>query len=159
MKIYRKNAAAVLFNKNRKVLLCERLGHFVTPWQFPQGGIEDGESPEVAAARELQEETSVSSVKLVKTLDTPMIYDFPSKMKENLAHIRGINFDGQEQYWSLFYFTGDDAEINLDTQNPEFQSWRWVDISEADKEVVEFKKDIYRQVVTIFKPLIDNYKI
>lgn len=157
MKKYRKNAGIIVFNRQRKVLLCERTGNWNDAWQFPQGGIDDGETPVEAAIRELREETSVTSVVHVATMDKPLKYDFPPEVKKNNAK-KGINHDGQEQYWNLFLFTGEDSEINLATKEREFKNWRWADIEEAPDKVVAFKKDVYRQVVEYFTPLIDNYK-
>ena len=156
MKKYRLNAGVVVFNSTGKVLLCERIkGEAGNSWQFPQGGIEPGENASEAALRELAEETSVTSVKLVTTLENPLIYDFPPEVKASNA-VRGIFNDGQQQYWSLFYFTGFDSEINLQTAEPEFKNWRWADIHEAYKHVISFKKDVYRQVIAAFTPLIEN---
>ncbi len=157
MKHYRKNAGVVLFNSDRKVLLCERVGNYENAWQFPQGGIDAGETAAEAAARELYEETSVKSAKLVKTLETPFIYDFPPEIVKRNA-LRGRFDDGNEQYWSLFFFTGKDSEINLATAEPEFKNWKWAEITEADKHVIAFKKPAYEQLIKLFKPLIDGYR-
>ncbi len=157
MKHYRKNAGIVVFNRERKVLLCERVGNFKNAWQFPQGGIDKGETAVEAAVRELREETSLISVKYVASLPQPLTYDFPPEIKKSNAS-RGIFNDGQEQYWSLFLLTGNDKEINLQTGEPEFKSWRWTDIETAADNVVDFKKNVYQQVIKYFKPLIEKYK-
>ena len=156
MKHYRKNAGIVLFNKDKKVLLCERKGNYHDAWQFPQGGIDEGESIAQAAVRELFEETSVSSAQLVYTIPDAFIYDFPAEIiKRNSLH--GRTDAGNEQYWSLFYFTGEDSEINLNTAEPEFKSWRWADITAADRHVIDFKKPTYAAIIKIFKDMIDKY--
>ena len=156
MKHYRKNAGIVLFNKEKKVLLCERRGNYENAWQFPQGGIDAGESIAQAAARELAEETSVTSATRVYTIPTPFIYDFPEEIIRRNA-LRGRTDAGNEQYWSLFYFTGEDSEINLNTTEPEFKAWRWADITEADRHIIEFKKPTYAAIIKIFKEIIDKY--
>ena len=156
MKHYRKNAGIVLFNKDKKVLLCERKGNYHDAWQFPQGGIDEGESIAQAAARELWEETSVRSAQLVYTIPDAFIYDFPAEIIKHNS-LRGRTDAGNEQYWSLFYFTGEDSEINLNTAEPEFKSWRWADITEADQHVVDFKKSTYAAIIKIFKDMIDKY--
>ena len=101
MKRYRRNAGIVLFRHDGKVLLCERIENYPKRWQFPQGGIDAGETPLQAAQRELKEETSVTSVKFIATLPRPIRYDFPEAVKK--AHPERRN-DGQEQYWHLFLF-------------------------------------------------------
>ena len=156
LKHYRQNAGIVLFNKDKKVLLCERKGNYQDAWQFPQGGIDEGESIAQAAARELWEETSVRSAQLVYTIPDAFIYDFPAEIVKRNS-LRGRTDAGNEQYWSLFYFTGEDSEINLNTAEPEFKSWRWADITEADRHVIDFKKPTYAAIIKIFKDMIDKY--
>ena len=140
-KVFRPNAAAVVFRQDKKVLMCRRIFPKTDGWQFPQGGIEAGETAQEAALRELKEETSVHSVTAVKTLDYPLRYEFPEEVKAKFR-TRGIFNDGQEQYWSLFYFTGQEDEINLE---------------EAPDLVWEIKREVYRQMAAAFIPLIKNY--
>ena len=117
MKKYRKNAGIIVFNKNKKVLICERIGNWEQAWQFPQGGIDEKETAQEAAIRELKEETSISSVRAILTETTPLIYEFPPEVKAN-SKKKGRDYDGQEQYWSLLLFLGEDSEINLQTKEP-----------------------------------------
>lgn len=154
MKVYRPNAGIVLFRGDGRVLFCERVEDYPKRWQFPQGGIDVGETPLQAAIRELREETSVVSAEFVYALSEPLRYDFPAEIKNR--HPERHN-DGQEQYWHLFYFTGDDKEINLQTTEPEFRSYAWVDIENTPNEVVEFKKDIYCRVASEFSLIIKKY--
>lgn len=158
MKKYRKNAGIIVFNKNKKVLICERIGNWEQAWQFPQGGIDEKETAQEAAIRELKEETSISSVRAILTETTPLIYEFPPEVKAN-SKKKGRDYDGQEQYWSLLLFLGEDSEINLQTKEPEFKSWQWIDIENADKNVVSFKKEVYRTIINKYKPIIEEYKI
>lgn len=158
MKKYRKNAGIIVFNKNKKVLICERIGNWEQAWQFPQGGIDEKETAQEAAIRELKEETSISSVRAILTETTPLIYEFPPEVKAN-SKKKGRDYDGQEQYWSLLLFLGEDSEINLQTKEPEFKSWKWIDIENADKNVVSFKKEVYRTIINKYKPIIEKYKI
>ena len=158
MKRYRKNAGIVVFNRDKKVLMCERIdGDANMSWQFPQGGMEQGETPEAAARRELMEETSITSVRLIAQIKEGLKYDFPPEIKERFAR-RGINTDGQEQYWSLFLFEGQESEINLRTAEPEFKNWRWNNIKIADKQVIAFKQEIYRRVIKEFAPIIEKFE-
>ncbi|MBR1605727.1 MAG: RNA pyrophosphohydrolase [Alphaproteobacteria bacterium] len=154
MKKYRPNAGIVLFRKDGKVLLCERVENYPKRWQFPQGGIDKGETPLQAAVRELREETSVVSVTFVASLQEPLRYDFPPEVKNRHPE---RNNDGQEQYWHLFYFTGQDKEINLNTDEAEFRSYEWVDITQVPQKVVDFKQKIYQIVVDKFSKIIQHY--
>lgn len=148
--LYRRCVGTIVFYKG-KVLLCERLD---TPgaWQFPQGGAEPGEDTETTARRELREETSIISVKAEAVIDTPLRYDFPPEVKKKSKW----QYAGQEMRWVLFRFCGDDKEINLATENPEFSRYAWEDIDEAVKRIVDFKKNVYTEAVRIFKPLVER---
>lgn len=139
--LYRKNAGAIVINKDKKVLLCRRLD-IKDAWQFPQGGIEEGESPSLAAKRELYEETSIKSVKLIKTLNDSVRYHFPQDILEKMQK-RGFNNLGQDIYWSFFLFEGMDDEINLQTDEPEFSEFKWTTMKDAVELVVDFKKEAY----------------
>lgn len=139
--LYRKNAGAIVINKDKKVLLCRRLD-VKDAWQFPQGGIEEGESPSLAAKRELYEETSIKNVKLIKTLDNPIRYHFPQEILEKMQK-RGFSNLGQDIYWSFFLFEGNDDEINLQTDEPEFSEFKWTTMKDAVELVVDFKKEAY----------------
>ena len=137
-------------------MVCARNDTKGVDWQFPQGGIESGEQIHLAAMRELKEETSVVSVEFIKGLDNPLRYDFPLEIKQKLQK-KGIKSDGQEMYWSLLFFYGSDDEINLNTQEPEFKAYEWVEPMEAVNRIVDFKKEVYRKAVAEFEPVIKNY--
>lgn len=156
MVLYRPNAGIVVFREDGKVLLCERVENYAKRWQFPQGGIDEGETPLVAARRELREETSITSVEFVYALPEPLRYTFPSRVKQNLAH-RGYINDGQEQYWHLFFFTGKESEINIQTKVPEFKSYQWIEIDEVPELVVKFKRHSYKIMIKAFKEEIKKY--
>jgi len=151
--LYRKNVGIVVFNKDAKVLMCARADSKDFNWQFPQGGIDKNENIIDAAKRELREETGITSVELVAKMPKSLRYDFPDYV---LAKLKNNKYSGQDQHWVLFYFNGNDLEINLKA-NPdeiEFKDYEWVDIAEAPKRIVEFKKDVYNKVVKAFKPYI-----
>lgn len=157
-KKYRKAAGIVLFNQEGKVWMGARRDKDTPQWQFPHGGMEAGESPKETAVRELSEETGITDIKWITTLSEPIKYDFPSEIIENFKRLGRDNV-GQASYWSLFYFCGSDNEIDFTTypEEIEFKDYRWVDIEEAPKLVVDWKKEAYRQVVRAFKPLIEKY--
>ena len=92
--------------------------------------------------RELKEETSIVSVKHVTTLDKPLRYNYPDDVLAS-----GRKHIGQEMYWSLMFFYGDDDEINLNTQEPEFKAFEWIDSEESLNRIIPFKKDVYKKVI------------
>ena len=151
-KKYRKNVGIVVCKKG-KVLLCARAKEKDFQWQFPQGGIEDGEDFIEAAKRELFEETGVKNVRLVATISDPIRYDFP----DNLDF---FHFRGQDQYWVLFEFLGDDNEIRFDVDPNciEFKAFRWDSIDVAPEEIIYFKKNVYKKVVEQFKPFVEQQR-
>lgn len=149
---YRPNAGIVVYNRDHKVLVCERLD-IPGSWQFPQGGIEEGETIAQAALRELQEETSLISVAHVISLTKPARYTFPPQIISSMKK-RGFNNAGQDIYWSLFLLKGNDDEINLNTKEPEFKNYRWVNIEEAYDLCVDFKKTAYRIAIEEFSKYI-----
>ena len=120
---FRRNAGIVVFRADKKVLLCQR-NDMADSWQFPQGGIEEGETPEQAAMRELKEETSLAGLKQIKTLSEAARYHFPPEVIAQMQK-RGFNNAGQDMYWSLFYFDGQDSAINLQNAEPEFKAFKW----------------------------------
>jgi len=156
MHTYRNCAGIVLFNDEGKVLLGARADKKGRQWQFPQGGIEENEKPEEAALRELKEETSITSANIILSLNEPISYTFPRPIREGLA-AKGKMHIGQKMYWFLLHFTGDDREINLATQNPEFKAYEWADIGMAPKRIIFFKKGVYLKVCRVFEPYIEAY--
>lgn len=155
-KVFRLCAGAVVFNREGKVLLGNRIDTEDDSWQFPQGGIESGETPEEASRRELFEETGVTSVATVCTDAKPSRYEFSEGIKTNLRK-RGIFNDGQDIFFSLFYFTGKESEINVKTAFPEFKGYIWESLDFATANIIEFKKNIYVSAASRFAPLIKRY--
>ena len=152
---FRRNAGIVVFRADKKVLVCLR-NDMPDSWQFPQGGIEDGEAPEQAAVRELKEETSLSGLKRIITLKKTARYRFPPEVIASMQK-RGFTNSGQDMYWSLFYFSGADSEINLNTESPEFSYFKWISLENAVDLAVDFKKPAYEKMYQSFKPLIENF--
>jgi putative (di)nucleoside polyphosphate hydrolase len=141
----------VLFRADGKAWLGQR-GDSPGPrnWQFPQGGVDEGEELEAAARRELREETGVESVTLLGRTHDWMAYDFPPDHKSAKA-ARG--WKGQKQIWFAFRFTGGEAEVDLAAYGEvEFAAWRWATLDEALECVVAFKLPSYRKVVAAFRP-------
>lgn len=155
-KHFRPCAGAIVFNKDGKVFLGSRIETANDSWQFPQGGIEAGEIPAEAACRELYEETGISSVELVYTDIEPTRYEFSAEIKENFRK-RGIFNDGQDIYFSLFYFTGNEKDIHLDMPHPEFKRYKWDTLEFAVFNVIDFKKEAYSVAAQRMAPLIKDY--
>lgn len=149
--VYRPNVGIVLFNAEGLVWLGRRAhtgGPYV--WQFPQGGVDEGEDLFVAALRELEEETGVTSVTYLARTEGWITYDFPVDYAGAKAS-RG--WKGQKQAWFALRFTGEDAEVRLDAHHePEFEAWRWAPLAGAAELVVPFKRSAYQQVCAAFAP-------
>ena len=139
----RRGVGIVLLNKENKVLVAKRIDNPKDFWQMPQGGVDEGEDFYHAALRELKEETSIISVKLIKEIENKFTYILPD-------HLIGIiwkgKFKGQKQKWFVMRFIGDELEINIKTKHPEFLDWKWVDLEDLTKIAVNFKLEVYKQV-------------
>jgi putative (di)nucleoside polyphosphate hydrolase len=146
---HRPNVGVVLFNAHGQVWLGRRAkskGRY--RWQFPQGGVDEGEDLYAAALRELEEETGVTSVAMLGRTEGWVAYDFPPALLGSKA-ARG--WSGQKQAWFALRFTGPDSEVRLDAhQPPEFDAWRWGDLAEAPALIVPFKRRVYETVVRAF---------
>lgn len=153
---YRPCAGIVLFNDDGKVLVCARADKKSDRFQFPQGGIEENETPAEAALRELKEETSITSAEVILTIGEPYIYNFPHMVRKKLLQ-QGQDYLGQQTHWSLLHFTGTDEEINLETEVPEFKSYKWINIMEAPSLIIHFKRQIYKKVCKILEPYMNAY--
>ena len=139
----RKGVGIVLLNNKNKVFVAKRIDNPKNFWQMPQGGIDKGENYYEAALRELKEETSVVSVKLIQEIEEKLTYILP----DNLIGIiwRG-KFKGQTQKWFVMRFLGNESEININTKNPEFLDWKWIDLEDLTKIAVNFKFNVYKSL-------------
>ena len=139
----RRGVGIVLLYKENKVLVAKRIDNPKNFWQMPQGGVDEGEDFYHVALRELKEETSIISVKLIKEIENKFTYILPD-------HLIGIiwkgKFKGQKQKWFVMRFIGDELEINIKTKHPEFLDWKWVDLEDLTKIAVNFKLEVYKQV-------------
>ena len=139
----RSGVGIVVLNQENKVFVAKRIDNPKNFWQMPQGGVDPGEDFLEAAYRELEEETSIKSVKLIKELDGMITYELPDRL---LGIIWKGKYRGQKQKWFLMRFTGEDKEINIDTHHPEFLDWKWIELDQLTKVVVDFKLHVYKEV-------------
>ena len=148
----RDGVGIVLLNKENKVFVAKRIDNPKNFWQMPQGGVDGEEDYLNAAYRELEEETSIKNVELIKELDGTTTYELPD-------HLLGIiwkgKYRGQKQKWFLMKFFGDDKEINVKTKNPEFLEWKWIDINLITEVVVDFKLHVYKELKEKIKIIIN----
>ena len=133
----------VLLNHENNIFVGKRIDNPKNSWQMPQGGVDQNESFLQAARRELEEETGIKSVKLIKALDGWLKYDLPENL---LGKLWNGKYRGQKQKWFVMKFLGKTDEINVKTKNPEFFDWKWIKPSELTKIVVNFKVDIYKKI-------------
>ena len=139
----RNGVGLVILNNENKIFVAKRIDNPKNFWQMPQGGINNNEDFFRAALRELKEETSIVSVKLIKEIDDKFTYILPD-------HLIGIiwkgKFKGQIQKWFIMRFVGNESEINIKTKHPEFLDWKWIDLKDLTKIAVNFKLEVYKQV-------------
>ena len=133
----------ILLNKKNKVFVGKRIDNPKNFWQMPQGGVDKNENLLQAAKRELEEETGIKSVELVKELKEWLQYDLPKNL---LGKIWEGKYRGQNQKWFIMNFIGKDDEINIKTKNPEFLDWKWIQVSELPKIAVTFKVELYKKI-------------
>jgi putative (di)nucleoside polyphosphate hydrolase len=151
---YRAGVGIMLINKQGLVFLAKRKDfkeHIFSPWQMPQGGIDEGETPEITAFRELKEEIGTNNAKIMEISQHWHYYDFPPHVQIKVWNGRYL---GQKHKWFLMLFLGEDAEIDLETHHPEFCEWKWVPLDEVMHLVMSFKKDVYQKVIEEFSGFI-----
>jgi|TARA_B110000438_G_C15573442_1_gene546410 putative (di)nucleoside polyphosphate hydrolase len=141
----------VLLNDKNKVLVGKRIDNPKNFWQLPQGGVDDNENYLNAAKRELEEETSIKSVELIKELDGWLKYDLPENL---IGKIWNGKYGGQKQKWFIMKFLGNDNEININTEHPEFLEWKWIELDKITDFVVDFKLNIYKEIKEKVKKII-----
>lgn len=146
---YRPCAGVILMNRDGRVFVGQRIDSTLEAWQLPQGGIDPGEDAETAALRELFEETGVTAdkVELVARAPRELTYDLPEDM---IGKVWKGKWRGQRQSWFLYRFLGDDGDVRIETEHPEFRAWRWSEPATLPAMIVPFKKALYEELLVVF---------
>jgi putative (di)nucleoside polyphosphate hydrolase len=124
----------------------------LSAWQMPQGGIDPGETPRQAALRELCEEVGTGKAEIIAESRVLHRYDLPAEIA---GRMWGGRFRGQTQIWFAMRFLGKDVDINIATEHPEFNAWKWVAPGEWPELIVPFKRAIYVAILDEFRHLLD----
>ncbi len=148
----RSGVGIIVLNKENKIFVAKRIDNPKNFWQMPQGGIDKGEDFYAAALRELKEETSITSVKLIKEIEGNFTYILPDNL---IGIIWKGKFRGQKQKWFIMRFTGDKSEINIKTKHPEFLDWKWIDLENLTEIAVPFKLEVYKKLTTEIKKILN----
>ena len=148
----RNGVGIVVLNNKNKVFVAKRIDNPKNFWQMPQGGVDNDENYYEAALRELKEETSIINVELIREIDKKFTYILPD-------HLIGIiwkgKFKGQILKWFVMKFIGNESEININTKRPEFLDWKWINLDDLPKIVVNFKLDVYKNVKYEVKKILN----
>ena len=148
----RNGVGIIVLNKDNKVFVAKRIDNPKDFWQMPQGGVNEGEDILSAAYRELEEETNIKNVELIKELDGMTTYELPKNL---LGIIWKGKYRGQKQKWFLMKFLGNDDEVDLKTNKPEFLDWKWIDLEMITEFVVNFKLHVYKEIKRKVKKIIN----
>ena len=148
---YRPCVGIMLVNPQGLVFAGRRLDNRAEAWQMPQGGIDPGETPAIAALREMEEEIGTNKAEIIAEHPDWLDYDIPLPLADQLWQGR---FRGQTQKWMALRYLGSDSDINIATAEPEFCDWRWIAADRLPALAVPFKRKVYEQVLETFLPLI-----
>ena len=148
----RTGVGIIVLNNKNQIFVGKRKDNPGNIWQMPQGGVDRGEDFITAMKRELHEETSIKNIKIIKEIESIYQYELP----ENLVGIiwKG-KFRGQKQKWFITKFLGSDNEININTEQPEFIDWKWIEPKQLPDVIVNFKKNLYINLLIEINLVID----
>ena len=152
---YRPGVGMMVLSPEGLVFVARRIDMPSEAWQMPQGGIDEGETPEQAAIREFREEVGTDKVEIIAESERWLSYDLPEEL---LPRLWGGRFRGQNQKWFVVRFTGTDDDINIATENPEFLDWKWVELETIADLIVPFKRRLYEALVAEFGPILRAFK-
>jgi len=150
---YRPCVGTMVFNRQGQIFVGKRIDQTLEAWQMPQGGIDEGETPEQTMRRELKEEIGTDNVEILREHPDWLTYDLPE-------HLLGIAWEGryrgQRLKWFALRFVGADGEIDVKTSHQEFSEWKWIGIAQLLPLAVPFKRDIYAKVIEAFRDLANR---
>jgi putative (di)nucleoside polyphosphate hydrolase len=150
---WRLGVGIVLLNARGEAFVGHRADTPGPAWQFPQGGIDDGETPRIAALREMKEEVGTDNAEYLAETADWIAYDLPQDLADRVWRGR---YRGQKQKWFAFRFLGTDSDIRLDAHVREFDDWRWMKLAEVPATIVAFKRPLYDQVVAELLPVAER---
>ena len=148
----RTGVGIIVLNNENKVFVAKRRDNQINKWQMPQGGVDEGETFLEAMKRELEEETSITNIEIIKEIRYWLEYDLPKNL---VGKIWMGKYKGQKQKWFIVRFKGSDTEINIKTRNPEFIEWKWIDVNDLPTVIVDFKKHVYIKLLEEIKSFIN----
>ena len=148
---YRRCVGIMILNNKNEILVGKRLDHPSGHWQMPQGGIDENENPEKAVWREMLEEIGTNNATMIKESNQWINYKIPTETLATLPW--GDMYVGQTQKWFAFRFNGNDNEINVGTDNPEFSEWKWTHHNLLVENIVPFKRNTYEKILKEFSYL------
>ena len=148
----RTGVGIVILNSENMVFVGKRKDNPFDKWQMPQGGVDQNEPLLVAMKRELEEETSIRNIEVLKEFNQWLEYDLPESL---IGKIWQGKYRGQKQKWFIVRFTGSEKEININTRHPEFIEWKWINMNLLPDLIVNFKKHIYKDVLIELKKYIN----
>lgn len=151
--MYRSGVGIMLINPKKEIFVGKRIDNHSDAWQMPQGGIDAGEEEDLAVFRELKEETGINqdNVNILGKSEGYFYYNLPYKLQKKFW---GGKYLGQRQRWYIAEFIGDDSQINVATEDPEFSHWKWIDNQKIISAIVSFKRDLYKQVISEFSQFL-----
>jgi putative (di)nucleoside polyphosphate hydrolase len=152
---FRQGVGMMIIDKNNRVFVGKRVDSKTNGWQMPQGGIDLGETPSSAALREMEEEIGSNKGEIIAESKNWYSYRVPTFL---IPRLWNGKYCGQRQKWFLIRFTGEDSDINISTENPEFDQWKWLDFDQLLVDIIPFKFKLYEQVVDEFKSLLKKKK-
>lgn len=152
---FRQGVGMLIVDKNNRVFVGKRIDSKANGWQMPQGGIDLGETPSSAALREMEEEIGSSKGEIIAESKKWYSYRVPDFL---IPKLWNGQYCGQRQKWFLIRFTGKDSDININTETPEFDQWKWIEFDQLLVDIIPFKLKLYQQVIREFKPLLEKKK-